>query len=78
MRLEDDVDLPEAALQRRGQGSANLGGVVAVVVDDGDAVGVADQLEAAVDAVELRQPLTNLLDRNIQPDCRPRSRRWRC
>src|SRR5580704_18175074 len=68
MWLEDDVDLREAALQRSGQGSANLGGMMAVVVDDGDAVGVSNQLEATVDAVELRQPLANLLYRNIQPD----------
>ena len=38
MRLEDDVDLAEAALPRRRQRGADLGRMVAVIVDHGDAV----------------------------------------
>jgi len=52
MGLEDDVDVPESALASGGEGGSNLGGVVAVVVDDGDAGGFAAQLEAAIDAVK--------------------------
>ena len=37
--LEDHVDAAIAALARCGQGGADLGGMVAVVVDDGDAAG---------------------------------------
>ncbi len=37
MGLEDDVNLPVAALAGGGQGGANLRGVVAVVVHHGDA-----------------------------------------
>ena len=43
----------ESALARGGQRGANLGGMVAVVVDHGDAVGRASQLEATIDAAEV-------------------------
>lgn len=50
--LEEDVDAPVAKFAGGGKGGADFGGVVAVVVDDGDAAGGAFVLEAAVDAAE--------------------------
>ena len=66
VRLKDDVDLAEAALPRRRQRGANLGGMMAVVVDHGDAVGAALELEAAIHAVEVGQAFADLVDRNVQ------------
>jgi hypothetical protein len=42
-----------AALARRGQRGANLGGMVAVVVHHGDAARLAALLEAPVDAAKV-------------------------
>ena len=61
MGLEDDVDALVAALAGGGEGGANFGGVVAVVVDDGDAAGLAAKLEAAIDTAEVAEALGNLV-----------------
>jgi hypothetical protein len=53
VRLKDDMDALVAALAGGGQGGANLGGVVAVVVHHGDAARLAALLEAAVDAAKV-------------------------
>ena len=55
-----------AALAGGGQGGANLGGVVAVVVDDGDAAGLAAQLEAAVDAAKMVEALGDFVGGNFK------------
>src|ERR1017187_8517597 len=52
MGLEEDVDAPETAHAGAIQGRADFGGMVAVIVDDGDAALDAAHLKAAVDAVE--------------------------
>ena len=68
MRLEDHVDLAVSALAGRGQRRPNLGGMVAVVVDDADAAGFAAQLKAAVHAAKVFQRLADMVDRNVQAD----------
>src|SRR5215472_5858 len=55
MRLEDHVDAVEPALARRREGGANLGGMVAVVVDHAHTGGAAAKLEAAIYPAELGQ-----------------------
>ncbi len=60
MRLEHDVNMPVAAFARGGQGGANLGGMVAVVVDDGHAARLAAKLKAAVHAPEMADALGDL------------------
>src|ERR1700678_2092549 len=64
--LEDDVNLVVAALAGGGECGGDFGGVVAVVVDDGDAVGAAAKLEAAVDSVEAGQALGDFLCRDFK------------
>ena len=59
--LEDDVNLPVAALAGRGEGGANLGGMVAVIVHHGDAARLAAQLKAPVHAAKMIEALGNLL-----------------
>ncbi len=66
MRLEDDVDLAEAALTRRCQGRAYLCGMMAIVVDHGYAVGSALELEAAVHAAEFFQSIAYVADWNVE------------
>ena len=68
MRLEDNVDPPESALARCGKRGTYLRGMMAVVVDHGHAVDAALELEAAIDTVEFRQPLTNFVDWNVEPE----------
>src|SRR5215472_6758699 len=55
MRLEDHVDAVEPALARRREGGANLGGMVAVVVDHAHTGGAAAKLESAIYPAELGQ-----------------------
>ena len=55
MRLEDDMDAPVTAFTGGGQGSANLGGMVAVVVDHRDAARRAAQLKAPVHAAKVAE-----------------------
>ena len=64
--LEDDVDLPVAALARRGQRGANLRGMVAVVVHHRNAARLAALLEAPVHAAKVAEPLGNLFRRNLK------------
>ena len=52
VRLEQHVDTLKAAGARGRESGANLGGVVAVVVDHGDAALGATHLKAAVDTME--------------------------
>jgi hypothetical protein len=53
VRLEYNVDLAESALAGGGEGGADLGGMVAVVVDHAYAGGRASQLESAIDSAEV-------------------------
>jgi hypothetical protein len=53
VRLEYNVDLAESALAGGGEGGADLGGVVAVVVDHAYARACASQLESAIHAAEV-------------------------
>ena len=55
-----------AALAGGGEGGANLGGVVAIVVNHGDAADGAAELKAAVDSSEMTQALGDLLGRNFK------------
>ncbi len=59
VRLEDDVNLAAAARARSGQRGANLGGMVAVVVDNRHAARLAALLEAPVDAAKVAETLGN-------------------
>ena len=56
------------ALARGADGGDDLRGVVAVVVDDGDAPNAALDLKAPVDATKRRQPGGDLLRRELQLD----------
>src|ERR1700678_1435738 len=64
--LEDDVNLVVAALAGGGECGGDFGGVVTVIVDDGDAVGAAAKLEAAVDSVEAGEALGDFFGRNFK------------
>jgi hypothetical protein len=66
VRLEDYVNLAVSALAGRGKGCANLGGVVAVVVDDCDTSNFAVQLETPVNSAEVFKRLANVRDRNVE------------
>ncbi len=60
VRLKDNVDLPVAAFARSGEGGADLGGVVAVVVHDGNAADLAVALEAAIDSAKVADAFGDL------------------
>ena len=75
--LEDDVDSAVAALAGGGEGGANLGGMVAVVVDDGDAARRAAKLKAPVDAAKVAEALGNLIRRELRAGGRWQRRPWR-
>lgn len=66
--LEEYVDSPVAALAGGGEGGADFGGVMAVVVDDGDAADGAAMLEAAVDATETAEAFRYETGRNAEFD----------
>ncbi len=66
VRLKDHVDLAARAGARRLQRGANLGGVVAVIIDNGHAARLAALLEAPVDAAKVLEPFGNLLRRNFK------------
>ena len=68
VRLEEDVDAGEAAVAGGAEGGEDLGGVVAVVVDDGDVVDDAFDLEAAVDATEGGEAGGDLVGRDAELD----------
>ena len=62
MRLEENMNAAVAARPRGGQSRANLGGMMAVIVDHGDAALSAAHLEPAVHATETRQSLADGFD----------------
>src|ERR1700733_935225 len=70
MRLKNNVDAPAAALSSRGECSANLSGMVAVVVHDRDAAGCAALLEAPIDTAKIGKAFGNLfrLDSKLPRD----------
>ena len=68
MRLKDHVDFAESALPRSRQGGANLGGMVAVVVDYADTRGLAAQLEAPVHAAKFFQRHADVICLDIESD----------
>ena len=53
--------MPVTAFAGGGEGGANLSGVVAVIVDDGDAASLAAKLEAPVDSAETAEAFGNLI-----------------
>ena len=68
VRLEDDMNAAKTALASGGEGGADLGGMVAVVVDNGDAVHAALELKAAVDPVVFCQAIPDFFDRDVESD----------
>src|SRR4051812_50172064 len=58
-RLEEDVDAAETAQPGAVERGADLGGVMAVVVDDGDALLLAADLETAIDTAERGERLAD-------------------
>src|SRR4051794_19542629 len=66
MRLEQYMHLLIAASARRGQRRANLGRMMAIIIDNRHASFGALHLKPAIDSSELRQPFANLLDGYIQ------------
>lgn len=60
MRLEEHMDVLIAKPRCGGDGCGDFGGVMRIVVDDGDAAHFADQVEAAADAGEARKRLGDL------------------
>src|SRR5262249_33884857 len=65
--LGDDVDALETALPSSSQGGANLGGMVAVIVNHAYAGGVSTQLETTIHTAETLQTVTNQIGGNVQP-----------
>src|SRR5437588_604122 len=68
MRLEDDMDAVESALAGSSQGGANLSGMMAVVVNHGNAGGLAFELETAVNAAKALQRLADAISINVEAD----------
>jgi len=66
VRLEDDMNVLVAALAGCGQCGANLGGMVAVIVDDGDAARLATQLETPVHAAKVAEAFCDLVRCNTE------------
>ena len=64
--LEEDVDLAVAALAGGGEGGANFGGMVAVVVDHGDAAGGATKLKAPINSSEVIEARGDLIGGNFK------------
>ena len=75
MRLKDHVDLAKAALPGSRQRGANLGGMMAVVVDYADPRGLAAQLETPVHAAEFLQGHANVIRLDIEADSHRNGRR---
>ena len=65
VRLEDDVNLAEAALPGRSQSRFDLCGMVSVVVDHTDAGGASAQLEAAINPSKLIERALDRFDINV-------------
>ena len=66
VRLEDDMDAFVSALARGSERGANFRGMVAVVVDDGDAAGLTTLLEATVDAAETAEAFGDFFGRDFE------------
>src|SRR5271156_1138199 len=66
MRLKNNVDVAVVAVPRGAESGANLSGVVSVVVDDGDAVDTAFELETPVDTAKVLYPLRDGLGLDLQ------------
>ena len=59
--LEENVNVPIATLAGGGKGGADFRRVVAIIVDDGDAVSGALVLKAAVDATKAAEAFSYLV-----------------
>ena len=66
VRLKDHVNVPVSALAGGSKRGANLGGMMAVVVNHGNAAHYAFTLEAPVDAAIVVEPFGDLLRRNFK------------
>src|ERR1035437_9431553 len=66
MRLEQHVNAPEPAQAWAIESGADFGGVVSVIVHDGDAALVAAHLEAAIDSAEGREALADGVGLDIE------------
>src|SRR5258707_12050119 len=69
------MDTLEPALARRAQRVTDLGGMMAVVVNDAYAARPAFVLEAAVNAAKVLQAFANSVRGNVQPDAHSHSGR---
>src|SRR6185369_3394227 len=68
MWLEDDVNASLSCVLASGrERCANFRRMVAVIVDDTNAVGFATKLKSAIDSAELLERSADLISRNIQP-----------
>src|SRR5271166_4482141 len=67
MGLKNHMNLAETALPRRGQCSADLRGMMPVVIDDGHTVRGANRLKSAINAIEVLQRFANSFHWHIQP-----------
>ena len=76
MRLKENENAREAALAGRFQSGANFCGVMAVIIDDGDAADLTFALKAPLDAAKIRQPGSNLFRRTRRAAHRWQRRRW--
>ena len=77
VRLEDDHDAARVELARGRERRADLGRVVAVVVDDADPGRAALRLEAALDAAEALERVGGGAERHVDARAPPRARRAR-
>src|SRR5579871_2272811 len=68
MRLKHHVNLAESALSGRGQGGANLGWMVPVIIDNTYAARPASQLKTPVHATEMLQREANQVDFDVETD----------
>src|SRR5215471_21232676 len=68
MRLEDHMNAAVSTLPGGGEGGADLGGMVAVIVDHRDSVHPTFELEATVYAGKVRQTLADLVDLYVESD----------
>src|SRR5580704_13337266 len=66
MRLEDYVDFAKSTLAGGGQSGANLGGMVAIVINHTHAWRLATELEAAIHSAEILQPGANLVGWDVE------------
>ncbi len=65
VRLKKNQQAVEFAAARGFECGANFGGVMAVIVDDGDVVDDAFDVEAAADAGEFGEAFANQIGRDV-------------